>query len=146
MSLIPSHLERYKLAVAADPMSKVAYAAEKLAFGPAPLVPFEQVPGFVDRARRGAGWPIVPLDIYTYEDLEVNGYVDREGIHLRHHHHYNPYLILHELAHWLAHELGHTARWARNYISLVIAGIGPVHGAALEDAFLDFKLPVAPVC
>lgn len=120
-------------------MSRVADLAMALAKGPVDKLTLDQVPGFIDSTRRATGWPVLPLPIYVHPDLEVPGSANAQAMHLRQQDEYDPYVVLHELAHHLTRQ-PHTPKWAATFIELVNAGISPRHGNALRRAFRDFRV------
>jgi hypothetical protein len=62
------------------------------------------------------------------------------GIHL-HRKLFNPWLVLHELAHWIDPREGHSHRWAYINVELVIAAIGEGEGQTLRAGFEAHDLP-----
>ena len=111
-------------------------------FDTEPLASTDEVIPFIISALNAVGymegpWPIVHFDA---DDSDKVGLVNEDGIHL-HPELINPWILVHELAHWLDPGLGHSARWAHTYVELVTVAIGREEGEALRAEFRVRGLP-----
>lgn len=110
-----------------------------------PIAPGD-VPAFLARAMTAAGYDPAdgppPVVLYDIEDeSRWSGLVDDAGIHL-HPKVVRPWLLLHELAHWLDPRAGHSPRWAYNFAQMVDGVLGVEPGARLRAEFDERGLPL----
>lgn len=104
----------------------------------------DDVPDFLARAMATAGYdpadnhPPVLFDIE--DESRWAGLVNEAGIHL-HPKLTRPWILLHELAHWLDPRAGHGTRWAHNYAAMVDGMLGTEAGARLRAEFDERGLP-----
>lgn len=137
-----------------DPQRNSVYAAEELAQEtlfdggfeePERLTP-SSLTLFVRRALDAAGWedagqPTVVLDVADEDERAAWHEASTGVIHL-HPCLLRPWIVLHELAHWVDPREGHGPRFCANLLLLIRGALGPEAGQSLLGAFDELDVEV----
>lgn len=130
------------------------YAAEELALEelydsgskePEWLTP-SSLAGFVQRALDTVGWetacqPTIVLDVVD-EDERSGWHEASTGVIHLHPRLLKPWIVLHELAHWVDPRGGHGPRFCANFVLLVRGSLGPEAAQALLTALGELDVDV----
>jgi hypothetical protein len=109
------------------------------------LIPPDELQSFATLVVERSGWETDPPAEFVLDvpdESEFSGWVDKAGVIHLHPNLVRPWIVLHELAHYVDPRDGHGPRFCANFLQFVSVELGAEAADVVRDVFNQFSVEV----